>query len=270
MTVSVVYVNFNTGGLLIDSLRSLRHVEFDLEVIVVDNASEREPLDASAVEEAWPGAKIVWSPENVGFGRGCNLGVEIAAGDPIWLLNTDTVVGPDNRLDDLVRWLLRHDAYGAALPLLLNEDGTVQSPQVGRLPVLWRMIVETAVRPVRSPLHRFGIAYGDSNERDVEDAAAAALFIRTHVYRRIGGFDPIFFFFCEDHDLNMRIGRAGYLIRHYVDAQVTHLFGQSIADKQARRKMWFDSLNIYFRKWRPEWERRTLRIIASARRRRAI
>jgi GT2 family glycosyltransferase len=263
MGLSVVYVNFNTAGLLFDSLLSLHHVDADLEVIVVDNASELEPLDAGQVETAWPGAKIIWSAENVGFGRGCNLGAEQASGQYLWLLNTDTLLEPDNRIGDLIAWLDGHPEYGAATPLLVGQDGNPQAAQVARSQTLGRVVAEKATL-IATAASRWAISYGDHLERDVDDACAASLVVRADVFRNVGGFDPAFFFFMEDGDLCRKIWLAGCRIRHFTDARVTHLHGQSVKNERTRQEMYYRSLDIYYRKWRPRWEQVGIRVLGKA------
>src|ERR687895_331753 len=58
------------------------------EVIVVDNAS----TDASVEVARAAGARVVELPRNVGFGRGCNAGVEIASGEHLLFVNPDVTL----------------------------------------------------------------------------------------------------------------------------------------------------------------------------------
>lgn len=82
MDVSVIIVNYHTSELVTDCLRSLyaqcRGVE--LEVIVVDNASE--PGLQRKFDTLFPGlgVKCLQLDENVGFGRANNAGAETATG----------------------------------------------------------------------------------------------------------------------------------------------------------------------------------------------
>lgn len=263
MTVSVIYVNFNTTRLLLRSLRSLRYVMADLEVIVVDNASDREPLDDLLVEKEWPGAKVLRTPRNVGFGHGCNVGAEEASGSVLWLLNTDTILEPDNRIPDLIAWMGEHRNYGAVSPLLVDEDGVPQAAQVGRAPTLANVVAEKAASAVPT-LKRWAVSYGDHSNRDVSDACAASLFVRADVFEQVGGFDTSYFFFLEDTDLCARLRTAGYRIRHFTDARVTHLEGGSVNDKLSRKRMYFKGLDTYFAQWRPGWERLAVRWMCAA------
>ncbi|MGH9095460.1 MAG: glycosyltransferase, partial [Acidimicrobiales bacterium] len=124
--LSVVMVNYNTTELAVDSLQSLRRLvgHDGIEVIFVDNASRG--FEPGAVLAAWPEARIVASDENLGFGRGNNLGAEVARGEYLWLLNTDTLIPEDHGLWSMVAFLDDHPDYAAVSPLLADDDGTVQ------------------------------------------------------------------------------------------------------------------------------------------------
>lgn len=239
MKLSVIYVNYNTTELLLESMRSLRRLDglFTYEVIVVDNASAK--FDAAAVRAARPDAKVIVSEENLGFGKGNNLGAKAATGEYLWILNTDTVVPEDHNLGQLVKFLDEHSEYGAALPLLVNAEGSVQPAQTAHFP-----------SPVRVLMRK--VDYAETKTMDVEVAVAAALFIRRAVYERVGGFSPEFFMFFEDSDLCHKIGAEGLKIRFMAETKMIHLWGQSIRGKRSfsqRKKLYFRSQDIYMRKW---------------------
>lgn len=95
--ISVISVNYNGFALtaaMIDSLR--RHVTTPLEIVVVDNGSQRD--EATELQERYPEIIAIRSPENLGFAGGNNLGIRAASGDRLLLLNNDTEVGDDTRI----------------------------------------------------------------------------------------------------------------------------------------------------------------------------
>lgn len=257
MLLSVIYVNYNTTEVLLDSLRSLRdHLELEYEVIVVDNASQKVPLDADGVTAIAPGARIVQLQKNVGFGQGNNRGVALAKGEYLWILNTDTIVPPDHRIDEVVRWLSKNHQYAAAIPLVLNPDGSWQQGQVGRFPTATRIIADRLGLP--SALHY----RADRAQRDVDWASGAALVVRSSSFAEVGGFSPDFFFFLEDVDLSKKLSRRGYKVRHLTDSKIIHLKGASTAGL-ARRRMYYDAVDIYFRRWGSPVGRRTVNTLTA-------
>jgi GT2 family glycosyltransferase len=260
--LSIIYVNYNTTDVLLDSLRSLGALDglFEYEVIVVDNASTY--FDREAVLEVHPGAKIIDSPKNIGFGKGNNLGAAAATGDYLWILNTDTIVPSDHHLERLIDFLDTHSEYGAAGPLLTNQEGEVQPTQAAYFPTPGKVLLGTPMGlmvrlvPAFKPLAaRFNYDYRSLDTSDVEVLVAAALVVRRSVFEEVGGFSSEFFFFYEDSDLCRKIWQTGRKIRFMREVHIIHLWGQSIRGKRSfyrRKVMYFSSQDIYFRKWYSE------------------
>jgi GT2 family glycosyltransferase len=268
MRLSVILVNYNTTGLAEACLRSMReHLRLDgVEVILVDNAST--DFDPAPLQRAWPGLTVVESPDNVGFGRGNNLGARFASGEYFWLLNTDTLVPPDHHLDDVLGFLDGHPRYAAALPLLVNADGRVQPWQTGYFPSLWRMVVSVPARAaIRiAPATARALRCVDTNFRPVEEAdvdhvVAAAMVIRRAAYEEVGGFSPEYFFYLEDTDLCRKLRARGWHIRWLPQSRIIHLWSGSMADPVRRQRLFFAAQEIYFRRWHSRGTLWALRLV---------
>ena len=98
--ISVIYVNYNSSQLTIDSIRSLEtHCkDVSFEVIIVDNASkveEKYGLDLWAGQNSTKNVKIIWADQNLGFGKANNLGASCATGKFLFFLNPDTLICND-------------------------------------------------------------------------------------------------------------------------------------------------------------------------------
>ena len=94
--VSIIVVNWNGASLLNDCLGSLcRQLYGCTEIIFVDNGST--DFSVSYVKDKFPNVKVVELSENSGFAGGNALGLQVASGDFIALLNNDS------RADE--RWL---------------------------------------------------------------------------------------------------------------------------------------------------------------------
>ncbi len=254
---TVVYVDFNTTALLLDSLRSLRAhpLRANVEIVVVDNASPT--FDAAAVEEAWPGATVVRAGSNLGFGQGNNLGAKHASGRFLLLMNTDTIVEEDHRLEDLITFLDAHQEVAAATPLLLEPGGAVQAHQTGTFPTAARLAAQ-----------RLGVGQAPSADTDpavhldgraVDWATAAALFVRRTAWDTIGGFSPEFFMYMEDVDLCRKLRERGFQVWWWPRARVTHIGGGSRTSDASRRLHLYRSQILYFGKWRPVLDRVAIR-----------
>ncbi|UYW24994.1 glycosyltransferase [Methylorubrum extorquens] len=94
--VSIIVVNLNGEGHLDALVRSIKAQSYEnYELIFVDNGSS--DLSVQAIGKLAPETKIIKLETNVGFAAANNMGLSIASGELIALLNNDT------RLD--VNWL---------------------------------------------------------------------------------------------------------------------------------------------------------------------
>lgn len=92
MDVSIIYVNYRTSRLLIDSINSVKEKTQGIlyEIIIVDNNSGDGSL--AKIQEIHPDVITIQSEKNVGFGRANNLGLKKADGKYIFFLNPDTLL----------------------------------------------------------------------------------------------------------------------------------------------------------------------------------
>src|SRR5262249_2875945 len=92
--ISIIALNWNNTAITCDFLNSIRNQNTytNIEVIVVDNASNEDP--SSAFLQVYPEAIIVRNPRNLGFSAGNNAGIRRASGDYLFIVNNDTEFTP--------------------------------------------------------------------------------------------------------------------------------------------------------------------------------
>ncbi len=118
--VSIITVNYNQTEVTLDFLESINKQDFkNIEVIVVDNASENSP--EKIIRQSYPEVKFIRSERNLGFAGGNNLGIAKASGDYLFFVNNDTII-PDNTIHRLVNWLINHPETGMISPLIYYFD----------------------------------------------------------------------------------------------------------------------------------------------------
>ncbi len=214
-TFSVIIVNFN-GGLLvqkaIDSLRAQTRQDF--EVILVDNASSDQSIDA--LETAGLAAfTLMAETENHGFAGANNLAAGRARGDWLVLLNPDAEATP-GWLDAISRATDRHP--DARMFASLQLDGTLPETLDGAGDAYlifgfpWRGGFGRSAREIPGEGECFS------------PCGAGAVFDR-ELFLRHGGFDARFFCFCEDVDLGFRLRLAGERCLFIPDAVIHHVGG---------------------------------------------
>jgi len=89
--VSIIILNYNAGDLLIDCVDSVQKSNYkNLEIIVVDNISKDN--SHKKCKEKFPQIILVENSENLGYCEGNNVGIRIAKGEYVVVLNPDTIV----------------------------------------------------------------------------------------------------------------------------------------------------------------------------------
>jgi len=230
--VSIIIVNYNTWDLLSPCLDSIaEHCQgVSHEVIVVDNASSDGSVEK--IRRTYPDVKLVANDENTGFAKANNQGAEIAKGEYLFLLNSDTVLtGPGMReAFDYMR------ANGVAMlgPKLLNADGSLQ-PSFQVRNTLNRQLLAIAGMVART--HKLLPAkQPESVLREVGFLLGAALLVDGSAVQQEGLFDEQFFFNGEERDLCLRFRKSGLSIVYYPNWQIIHYGGGGTAD--AVRSTW--------------------------------
>jgi len=223
--VTVIHDSEPELPLLLDSVERLP--EPRPHVIVVDSGSrDRGPELASE-----RGAELVRLEGNLGFGAGCNAGLERVSEPVTAFVNPDVEL-----LDDGLSRLARDASDGGALlaPRLLNADGSVQDsahPRPGGLETLIPAILPRRLLPTRYEPWR------SATTREVGWAVAACILGRTKQLRTLGPFDADAFLFYEDMELCLRARRAGIPTLLRPDVAVRHLGGASTGRTLADRDL---------------------------------
>jgi GT2 family glycosyltransferase len=216
---SVVVVTFNSTATLERCLASVAGYE----TIVVDNGSSDGTVPLS--REAFSGVRLI-EQENRGMGAGNNVGMEVAQGRYVLLLNADAWVVGDG-LAQLVAAADRHLGAAVIGPKLLNPDGTLQRSVRGE-PTLWRLATEYLFLRKLAPRSRilnafYGNGFEYDREAEVESLYGAALLVRRQAAGEVGLFDESFFMFSEETDWLHRFRSAGWTVLFTPRAEVVHV-----------------------------------------------
>jgi GT2 family glycosyltransferase/glycosyltransferase involved in cell wall biosynthesis len=211
--VSVILVNYRGAEDTITCLQSFAGVDWPatrLELLVIDNASG----DGSAgrIRAAAPGATVIESEVNLGFGGGCNLGAAHASGEFLAFINNDARPAAD-WISAAVEILETQADVASVASKVLDWDGE-------------------RIDFVDGSLTWYGMGYKreceqpDTGEwdkpKDVLFATGAAMFVRASVYRAVDGFDDRYFMFYEDVDLGWRLNLLGWRVRYVPTSVAFH------------------------------------------------
>ena len=267
MLLSVILVNYKVPQLTIEAVRSvlasLRRVDGESEIIVLDNASGDDSMGllrtAFATE---PRVKILESPTNGGFARGNNMAIVEARGDYLLLLNPDTLVG-ESTLADCLTFLRSHPDAGAVGPRLINQSGAMHPECKRGVPTLWNSFCRFT-RLYRLAPHSAcfnGYYQGHLSPDAVQQVpvlTGAFLMLRRTIYEEVGGLDERYFMYGEDIDLCYTIERAGYH-NYYLPTPVLHYKGESeiAADRVRYEESFYGAMRLFYLKHQGEswWSR---------------
>ncbi len=229
--ISIIVVNLNTRELLHECLASVYAEGSQLrnEVIVIDNGSSDGSTDM--VRRQFPGVRLVMNKWNEGFARPNNVGMQMATGRYLFLLNSDAALHP-GALGRLSAFLDDHPAAGGCGPRLVYPDGRQQRSVKG-FPSLWTHFCDMFLLDRVFPHSRlFGrgemMYFSYDRTQEVDHVMAAAFLLRREVIATAGAFDERFSIYYNDMDWCYRLKGHGWEIYYVHDAVVTHHGGKTV------------------------------------------
>ena len=232
--ISVIIINYNTFNLTCDCIASvIRYTkELPYEIILVDNASPKDNPNEFLIR--FPGIVLVKSPENGGFAKGNNLGIEHAKGDIILLLNSDTILAEDS-ISKAAKILSQDQQMGAIGVQLIFPDGVVQSSARkfrsirNELLDLMRPLLMLLPYRKRAELMMNQYFKGDFNTY-CDWLSGAFIMFRTSILNELEGnkLDERFFMYSEDELWCYQFMELGYRNYYLADTTVIHLLNASV------------------------------------------
>jgi hypothetical protein len=260
MDVSIIIVSYNTRDLTIQCLDSVfkqtKNIEF--EVIVVDNNS----IDGSkqAITKWFPQVLLIENNENEGFGRANNIGINYAKGKYLFLLNSDTILLNNVALIFFdfseSNQSLKIGALGAVLldanKMMTRSSGIFPSKKA----MLMHILIGYLQRKYYDKLKKKEISfYQDASlYLKVDNVSGADLFVLKATMNEMNGFDPFFFIYYEETDLQRRLKDKGFSNMLINGPSIVHLEGASLANlnnSNEQRLIFTKSMFYYFKKHSP-------------------
>lgn len=231
--VAVVILNWNGAKLMEEFLPSV--VDYSLaelaEVIVADNGSTDASVDM--LKEKFPSVRIIQLDKNYGFAEGYNQALKQIDNEYTVLLNSDVEVTPG--------WL---DAPLAAM----EADSTIVAAQPKIRAQRNKDYFEYA-GAAGGYMDIYGYPYcrgrllhvveKDEGQYDTPTdilwATGACLFIRTTIYKEVGGLDAGFFAHQEEIDMCWRLRSRGYRLVCTPQSVVYHVGGATLQVESPRK-----------------------------------
>lgn len=214
MKISIVILSFNNYDETTGPCLNFLSADPDFttwEVIVVDNASDsltRQKL--SEIEPLYKNVTIIFNESNLGFSAGNNVGIKLATGDILVLLNSDAFA-PPGMINKLALCLAADNGLGMVGPVT-NAAGNEQC-------------IYTTDSDMNEKL-REGLQYASADGSEVLSAYRLDFFcvaIPRRVLNQVGLLDEDFGRgYYEDLDYSLRVKQAGYRLGVVEDAFIYH------------------------------------------------
>ena len=223
--LSIITVNYNG---LNDTCALIDSIPFneDMEVIVVDNGSRED--EASMLQTRYPHIKAIRSDQNLGFAGGNNLGIKVANGKYLYLINNDTVFKYFNP-QAIIKRLESSPKIGMVCPKIRFAWDNNPIQFAGYTPLSTFTVRNRAI----------GFGEEDKGQYDTPHqtpyAHGAAMMLKREVVNKVGFMPECYFLYYEELDWPMMINRAGYEIWYEPASTIYHKESQSTGQNSPLR-----------------------------------
>ena len=253
MDLSIIIVNYNVKEFLQNLLTSLSKAVANLstEIIVVDNGSDDGSVEL--LRDKFPQVALIANKDNLGFSKANNLGLKIAKGKYLLLLNPDTIIQEDT-FEKLIKFFHTHQDAGMTGCKILNPDGTLQLACRRSFPGPWTSFCKvsglSSMFPRSKLFARYNLTYMNENQSyEVDAVSGSFMMVRREVYEKIGGLDEQFFMYGEDLDWCYRVQQAGWKVYYVHETTIIHYKGESTKRSSLdETKIFYNAMDLFVKK----------------------
>lgn len=240
--VSIITINYHQTAVTIKLLQSLARAysPADVEIILVDNGAS---VDQSTIFAGYfENIRYIRSQENLGFAGGNNLGIAVAGGDYIMLLNNDTEV-TKGALEEMQTALENNSSIGLISPLLLYFEQPDLIQYAGFSPMNFLTGRNRSIGKFELDRGQFDRSYPTGF------CHGAAVMCRKADLQRAGMMDESYFLYYEELDWCEKFRRIGKEIWFTGQARIYHKESVSVG-RESPLKVYFSTRNrmLFIRK----------------------
>lgn len=250
MQLSVIILNYNVRYFLELCVLSVQNAiqNLDAEIIVIDNNSQDDSCEM--MKKRFPNVKLIENKENSGFPKGNNIGVALAQGDYICILNPDTVVAEDTFTKVLAFAKEQKDLGIVGVKLI---DGTGNFLPECKRGTPTPLVAFTKITGLYKIFPKtFGKYYAqhlsENETGKVEILVGAFMLMKRELYTEIGGFDENCFMYSDDIDLSYMALQKGKSNYYFHETSVVHYKGESTVKDGTYMKRFREAMNFFYKK----------------------
>lgn len=232
--VSIIILNFNQIKVTCEFLDSTKLLNYrNFEIILIDNNSDDDPTEL--IKRDYPEVNLIVTEKNLGFTGGNNVGIKIAKGDYIFVVNNDTEVTPD-LLDNLIQPFVDDPKIGMVSPKIKYYSS----------PDIIQYAGYNAMNLLTGRNSAVGSKERDEGQHDTPKythyAHGAAMLVKKEVVDNVGMFYDEFFIYYEELDWSARTKRAGFEIFYQPTAVIFHKESITMG-KESKLKAYYHNRN---------------------------
>lgn len=221
-------VNWNGGGMAIDSVKSVMRQTLPIELWVVDNDSKDHSLES--IIAACPNARIIRNTRNAGYAEANNQALKQL--DPaieyVLLINNDVILPDARGLNEVIRVMDKDPGIRGVCGRYEYPDGRFQHfynqlPNPIVLMTQWGILRHIPGSLVSKRMRRFTLADADFyRPMTLEQPAFSCVLLRSRAIRKLSGFDERFPIFFNDIDFCWRWRQHGWTWHYLPQWRIIH------------------------------------------------
>jgi len=249
MQLSIIILNYNVRYFLEQCVMSVKKAteNLDAEIIVVDNNSSDD--SCQMMKERFPNITLIQNKENSGFPKGNNIGVNLAKGKFICILNPDTVVAEDT-FEKTLAFAQKQNDLGIVGVKLIDGTGNFLPESKRGVPKPFTAFSKiTGLYKFSKSLNKYYAAHLSENETGkVEILVGAFMLMKRETYLEVGGFDENCFMYSDDIDLSYMVLKTGKSNYYFHETTVIHYKGESTVKDEMYMKRFREAMDFFYRK----------------------
>lgn len=224
MNIAIVILNWNGKHLLEAFLPSVIEYSNGHDIYVVDNASSDNSINY--VKENHSEISIIEFSKNYGYSGGYNRATKEIKADIFCFLNSDVLV-TKNWLNPIVECFEKQTEVAIIQPKILDHKDPISFEYAGAAGgFVDRLGYPYCRGRIFNSIEKDNGQYNDT--KHIFWASGACFFIRSKVFKIIGGFDTDFFAHMEEIDLCWRAYNKNYVAKYIGSSTVFHVGGASL------------------------------------------
>lgn len=245
--VSGCIVTYNNSRTIDASVKTLLdNTACDFRLYIVDNGSTDDTVEH--IIATYPDVTILETGKNMGYGAGHNFIMDLLDSDYHVIINPDISVR-DDVISNMVEYMEQHPEVGMLSPEIRFPDGHLQI--LGKKIPLPHYLIASRMRGDNPGklLSEYAMLDVDlSKPTEIQNATGCFMFIRTELFKQIGGFDKRYFMYFEDCDLTRKVNAVSKVM-YYPYATVYHEWGRESKKDFKLRFIQIRSMIKYYAKW---------------------